>query len=564
MRVPTRRGPAPVPTPRGPSAVPAPAAPATAAPAPVGPSARDAVAPATLGRPASVDPSLPLPPDDDEKSAYRHRRLPVLMIASFVSFTGLLTSQLLFVRMAPWLLALLPLFGFTVLYYLISATVNIGTPGFDLDRHRRLVRDFQPPVHPSVDVFLPVCGEATEVLRNTWEHVSRMVDHYPGRVHVYVLDDSATDEREAMALAFGFVYQRRPNRGWYKKAGNMRYAYQRTLGEHILVLDADFTPRHDMLDEMVPYLAAEPDLGIVQSPQYFRVHSGQGWLERGAGAVQELFYRMVQVSRQHHEAAICVGSCALYRREALDAIGGSTLIEHSEDVHTGFDMRRRGWRLRYLPVPLATGLCPADVNSFFTQQYRWCAGSMSLLGSTKFWNTRMRLRTRLSYLSGFCYYLHTALFTFVGPLVPIVLLAWFPQSVAPANYLWIVPSLVYNLVVFPLWHRCAYRVEAWTVKMIYGWSHAFAIWDLLRGQSMGWQPTGGTGRKNRTGRLWWGMAVCTAGSAALWTGLAAHRMITDDLWTFAPAFLGGAFYLAVALQALLVKPARDIRPERFR
>ena len=130
---------------------------------------------------------------------------------------------------------------------------------------------------------------------------------------------------------------------------------------------------------------------------------------------------------------------------------------------------------------------------------------MSLLGSTKFWNTRMRLRTRLSYLSGFCYYLHTALFTFVGPLVPIVLLAWFPQSVAPANYLWIVPSLIYNLVVFPLWHRCAYRVEAWTVKMVYGWAHAFAIWDLLRGQSMGWQPTGGTGRKNRTGRLWWGI-----------------------------------------------------------
>ncbi|GHJ05656.1 hypothetical protein TPA0907_00230 [Micromonospora humidisoli] len=552
--VPTRRGPATVPTPRGPAA----------APNPVGPAAREVVAPAALGRPATVDPSLPLPPDDDEKAAYRHRRLPVLMVASFVSFTGLLTSQLLFVRMAPWLLALLPLFGFTVLYYLISATVNIGTPGFDLDRHRRLVRDFRPPVHPSVDVFLPVCGEATEVLRNTWEHVSRMVDHYRGRVHVYVLDDSATDEREAMALAFGFVYQRRPNRGWYKKAGNMRYAYQRTLGEHILVLDADFTPRHDMLDEMVPYLAAEPDLGIVQSPQYFRVHAGQGWLERGAGAVQELFYRMVQVSRQHHEAAICVGSCALYRREALDAIGGSTLIEHSEDVHTGFDMRRRGWRLRYLPVPLATGLCPADVSSFFTQQYRWCAGSMSLLGSTKFWNTRMRLRTRLSYLSGFCYYLHTALFTFVGPLVPIVLLAWFPQSVAPANYLWIVPSLVYNLVVFPLWHRCAYRVEAWTVKMIYGWSHAFAIWDLLRGQSMGWQPTGGTGRKNRTGRLWWGMAVCTAGSGALWTGLAAHRMITDDLWTFAPAFLGGVFYLAVALQALLVKPARDIRPERSR
>jgi cellulose synthase (UDP-forming) len=51
-------------------------------------------------------------------------------------------------------------------------------------------------------------------------------------------------------------------------------------------------------------MAAEPRLGIVQSPQHFRVLSGQNWIERGAGAVQELFYRNVQVSRQYFGAAI--------------------------------------------------------------------------------------------------------------------------------------------------------------------------------------------------------------------------------------------------------------------
>ena len=105
--------------------------------------------------------------------------------------------------------------------------------------------------------------------------------------------------------------------------------------------------------------------------------------------------------------------------------------------------------------------------------------------------------------------------------------------------------------------------------MVYGWSHAFAIWDLLRGQSMGWQPTGGTGRKNRTGRLWWGMAVWTAGSGVLWTGLAAHRMIDDDLWTFAPAFLGGAFYLAVVVAGAAGRPSQaargtSVKPRRSR
>lgn len=502
---------------------------------------------------------LPEPPTRTEKNLYVKRRLWILLTTSLVSFTGLVVTQICFIRMSRWLLLLVPLLSFTIVYYLISMAVNAFTPDFDLRRHQQVVRRWKPERYPSVDVFLPVCGEPLPVLRNTWEHVREMAGTYPGPVHVYVLDDSPTDERGDLALGFGFVYQRRLNRGWFKKAGNMRYAYQRTLGDHILVLDADFTPRHDMLNEMVPYFDAEPELGIVQSPQFFRVHDRQGWLERGASAVQELFYRSVQLSRQHHDAAICVGSCALYRRAALDSIGGSTLIEHSEDVHTGFDMRRKGWQLRYIPISLAAGLCPADVGSFFTQQYRWCAGSMSLLASTKFWNTRMRIRTRLGYISGFCYYLHTAMFTFVGPIVPIVMLLWFPNSVRIANYALIAPSVVYNFIIFPLWHRCSYRFECWTVKMLYGWAHAWAIWDILRQQRMGWQSTGSTARKSKTARLWLGISIWTMGTGAFWTAMAVVRMRELGTLTFLPAFLSGAFYLAIALQALLVDPARDVR-----
>jgi cellulose synthase/poly-beta-1,6-N-acetylglucosamine synthase-like glycosyltransferase len=502
------------------------------------------------------------PPTDDEKFLYRKRRLWLVTGASLISFTALMVSQVMFLRMSHWLWLFVPAFGFTVVYYLISLAINVGTRDFDTNRHQRLVRDWKPAEYPSVDVFLPVCGEALDVLHNTWRHVHRMALTYPGRVHVYVLDDSASNERETMALAFGFVYQRRPNRGWFKKAGNMRYAYQRTLGSAILVLDADFTPRADMLNELLPYFDAEPDLGIIQSPQYFRATRNQGWLERGAGAVQELFYRSVQVSRQAHEAAICVGSCAIYRRTALDDIGGSTLIEHSEDVHTGFDMRRKGWRLRYVPVPLAAGLCPGDASSFFTQQYRWCAGSMSLLGSTKFWNLDMRWRQRLSYVSGFCYYLHTALFTFVGPLIPIVMLTAFPQYVRLSHYLLIVPSVLYNFFVFPLWHKTSYRLESWTVKILYGWSHAFAVWDLLRGQAMGWQPTGGTAKKSRTRRLWVGLTLWSLGSALVWTSTAAFRMNTVDALTYTPAFLAGVVYLTTVLQALLVDPEKDVPRRR--
>ncbi|WP_412539507.1 cellulose synthase catalytic subunit [Longispora sp. K20-0274] len=501
---------------------------------------------------------VPLPPTEDEKYLYRGRRLPLLMGTSLISFGCLTFSQVMFIRLTPWLLLLTPLLAFTVAYYVVSFVVNVGTRGFDLRAHSRLVNRWRPAEYPSVDVFLPICGEPAHVVGNTWSCVRKMVAHYPGQVVVHVLDDSADDGFRRTALGFGFRYHRRPNRGWFKKAGNMRHAFERTENDFILILDADFAPRVDMLEEMLPYFDEDPTLGIVQSPQYFRVHKGQGWLERGAGTVQELFYRSVQVSRQHHGAAICVGSCAVYRRAALDAIGGTALIEHSEDVHTGFNLKMKDWGLKYIPVVLAAGLCPGDVDSFFTQQYRWCAGSMSLLSSRKFWTTKLPFRGRLSYISGFCYYLHTGLYTLVTPALPLVLLALFPSEVALANYLFVLPSLVYNLVVVPVWHRTPYGVDVFTVKLIYGWAHLFAIWDIVRGRPMGWQPTGGTGKKSRTRRLWHGLRFWTLGLALVWVGLAAYRMLTAHPLDYVPMFLSGMFALLVACQSLLVRPTQDI------
>jgi len=501
---------------------------------------------------------LPQPPDDKEKYSYVKRNLWVLTASSLVSFSCLVVSQYQLARSSPWLWAYVPFLIFTILYYLTSLRVNAFTRDFDLEKHKELVRSWSPREYPSVDVFLPVCGEPIEVLHNTWTHVRRMADHYPGVVTPYVLDDSASPELAAMAADFGFVYGSRPNRGWFKKAGNLHFGFGISNGEYILILDADFAPRADLLHEMLPYMEANPRLGIVQSPQYFRVLDSQNWIERGAGAVQELFYRSIQVSRDRRNGAICVGSCAIYRRKALEENGGTTLIGHSEDVHTGFDLRRLGWDLRYLPIPLSTGVCPDTLGAFYNQQYRWCSGSMSLLGSKKFWQTKLRPATRMCYMSGFFYYIHTALFTFVAPLIPITLLVAMPEKLRVEHMIMILPSLIYNALIFPMWHRCEYRLEAWAVRMMYGWAHVFAIWDILRGRQMGWQPTGSSGaKKNKTRRFWIGVIVWSGGTALLWVGLAIWRILTLYPPDFALVFASGLFYAAIVVR-ILVQPRKEI------
>ena len=299
---------------------------------------------------------LPTAPSDTEKTGYADRNLALIIRTSLASFGALLISQVRFVFLSPaftWFF--LPFLTFTIAYYVISLCVNVRTRGFDLEAHRELVASWRPVRYPSLDIFLPVCGEPLAVLHNTWANVFELIRAYPGTSTAYVLDDGTDERVRVTAENFGFSWIARPNRGWMKKAGNLRHGFACSSGDFILILDADFAPRPDLTAEMLPYFDADRSLGIVQSPQYFRTRGRMSWMERGAGAVQELFYRLVQVSRDRHDGAICVGSCAIYRREALATNGGTTLIEHSEDVHTGFDLRRAGWGLRYIPVPWRPG-----------------------------------------------------------------------------------------------------------------------------------------------------------------------------------------------------------------
>jgi cellulose synthase (UDP-forming) len=524
--------------------------------------ARD-VHPPPSGRRTRASPvALHMDVSDKEKYGYFGPQHRWYLVARFLAFIGLLVSLIRFSYADARISGLLLIVVLLLVVSLVSLYTSTRPRRMDEAQHRDLVQTFRSGAgesSPSVDVFLPTAGESLTVLETTYSHVEAM--NYPGRVEVYVLDDSDRAEVAALAAAYHFRYLSRPDRGYMKKAGNLAYGYVHSAGDLIAVFDADFAPRPDYLLELVPYLQ-DPGVGIAQSPQFFNTRDGTSWLQQAAGATQELFYRWVQPSRDAIGAPICVGTCAVYRRAALIEAGGFAQIQHSEDVHTGVKVMAAGYTVRYVPIVLAKGLCPNTLTAFIDQQYRWCAGSMSLLSSTKFWNLEMPFRQRLSYVSGFCYYAHTALFTFAGPLIPIIMLIFFPQFVRLEHYLLIVPSVVYNFVVFPLWHKTRYRMETWTVKILYGWAHAFAIWDLLRGQAMGWQPTGGTAKKSRTRRLWLGLGLWSLGTALVWTLAAATRMSSLSAATFTPAFLAGVVYLTTVLQALLVNPVNDVRRKR--
>ncbi|MEP7022242.1 MAG: glycosyltransferase family 2 protein [Actinomycetota bacterium] len=487
-------------------------------------------------------PPLPAPPGDGEKYSYTHRNLAHLTATLAIGAACLIASQLRFEAHSPvpW-----PFMIFTatyVIYQALSLPVNFAGRGFGLAAHTARVQAWQPFRYPSVDIFLPICGEPLDMLRNTWAAVSDLLASYPGPARAFVLDDGPAEEARAAAESAGFGYIRRANPGAWKKSGNLRHAFALTDGEYLVILDADFAPRHDFLAETLPYLD-DPAIAIVQTPQFFRTSTDQNWIENAAGAIQEVFYRSIQVARDRFGAAICVGTSAVYRRAALEPHGGPTLIPYAEDVHTGLDVRRDGWALVYLPIVLSAGNCPDNLDAFVRQQYRWCTGNAGVVFSRRLWTVPMSVPARLTYISGFFYYIYTGLLTFFGPVIPVFMLAFFPGQVQLRNFVILIPAVLCGLVLYPLWHQSGYGPSVWSLGIARGWAHVFALCDSARGKTMGWHPSRTPGSALRRFRIW--VAAWSGGMAVLWTALAGWRTISPGSPQFAVLLLFGLLNLAI-------------------
>ncbi|CAM9227257.1 unnamed protein product, partial [Ectocarpus sp. 6 AP-2014] len=490
---------------------------------------------------------LPCAPTDEEKVIYRNTNRFGIITCAVISFITLTWGMWLFTIVTPafyW-------FGapaIFLIFYTACHYFGIAMWGrdFKLDEHAEVLKASEEKGYmPSVDVFLPVCKEPLYLLANTWKYVAAL--DYPD-FKVFVLDDGASDEVKALASVFGFEYVLRSNAPELKKAGNLRNAFAMTSGEAIAIFDADFCPRPEFLKETVPYFGEDPTIGIVQTPQFFRVRDEQTWIEQGAGVSQEFFYRMVQMNQDRFNAAVCVGSCGLYRRTALEPLGGMAAIEHSEDMYTGYKMTEHGFKIKYLPLALAMGICPEEPQSYFMQQYRWCKGSSTLVREKEFWKSGISNLHKLCFLNGMLYYMATALLIFMAP-IPIMLLVWMEAD----GVLWyhsgfVMPSLIFAGIIMPLWSKQRYGLAAQRVKVLQCYAHLFAIKDTFMGTHAPWLPSGSGSAKKRNAtytaavRL---MIVWNLIITSLIVGGSAWRMTMLTWYHFLPAIAiaSGSFVL---------------------
>ena len=250
-----------------------------------------------------------------------------------------------------------------------------------------------------IDVFITVYGENLGTIRRTVAAAISM----RGEHLTWILDDGGSNAVRDLAAELGARYVRRlSNNG--AKAGNVNHALSLSRGEYFAIFDADFVPKEDFLYETVPFFI-DSNVAFVQTPQAYG--NIKNLVSSGAGFMQSVFYRFIQPGRNRFNAAFCVGTNVIFRREAIDAIGGMFVDSKSEDVWTSLMLHENGWRSVYIPVTLAVGDAPETVEDYTKQQLRWASGGFEILMRHNPLNPRHRLTMdqRLQYTVTATHYL---------------------------------------------------------------------------------------------------------------------------------------------------------------
>jgi cellulose synthase (UDP-forming) len=343
-----------------------------------------------------------------------------------------------------------------------------------------------------VDVFITVYGEPLEKIART----AAAAVAIRGKHNTWILDDGESDAVRDLAGDLGVRYVRRLTHHG-AKAGNVNHALSIASGEFFAIFDADFVPSEDFLYETLPFFI-DDGVAFVQTPQsYGNMHN---LVSRGAGFMQSVFYRFIQPGRNRFNAAFCVGTNVLFRRQAIDDVGGMCTDSKSEDVWTSLRLHERGWRSIYIALTLAVGDAPETIEDYTKQQLRWASGGFEILLQRNPLSPRTRLTVdqRIQYFVTATHYLvgiTPLLLIFVPPLEIYFDLR--PVNLSVTWLTWLLFYLgFYGLQILLAFHTMgSFRVETLVMAAVSFPIYIRAFINVFSGHEQKWHVTGSSGKR---------------------------------------------------------------------
>lgn len=363
------------------------------------------------------------------------------------------------------------------------------------------VDSWLPDPLPSVTVQLPIFNEPFVVKRVI--DATACLDWPHDRLEIQVLDDStdATPDLAASAVAYwqtvgvNIKHIRRPHREGYK-AGALSFGLTQATGEFIAILDADFVPFPDFLNQTMGFFA-NPQIGFVQA-RWVHLNRNTSLLTYLQSLGIDGHFMVEQLVRANKGYIMSFnGAAGVWRRTAIIDAGGWGFGSLTEDLDLSYRAALRGWKSAYLPnVAIPCELVPS-ISAYRKQQTRWAQGSAEcvrrLLPSIIRSHFRVPVKIQaILHLTGYFIQVLMLITSLLSPLIVVVpisegwrtLLSWIgivllPVAIAP---IFLVLTAQRFLHPHSWWREILLMPLLWLFGTGMTLNNSWAVWQGLRAQ----------------------------------------------------------------------------------
>ena len=144
------------------------------------------------------------------------------------------------------------------------------------------------------------------------------------------------------------------------KAGalNLALGLMNSDCSHIVVVDSDYQALPHARKSIANAIERYPDHTLLQFPQFYRNTDQVDTHSELNHYFNHHLYRPF-----NRERALSTGTYAVIRRSDLLSLGGWSGASITEDAQMGVLMHQRGFRSRFIPEVIATGLLPNSLNA---------------------------------------------------------------------------------------------------------------------------------------------------------------------------------------------------------
>ncbi len=473
---------------------------------------------------------------------WKIRAAGVFLLAATVWYIPWLLSSLNWKE--PWLSV-----PFTVANLMVMVVTLVSL----INNWQRIVAEEQlvpTGEEPTVAVIISTCGEPARMVYLTGKSV--LTQNWPEKNLVVVISDDVHRNEIRQIAKFlqrehplaKVIYNKPPrcgdsSRNGDAKAGNLNSALELVDKiapqiEFVETRDADDkVGSPDFLRQVIGQLQADPNIAFVQTIKECEAGDGDPFANKAP-----LFYRGVMLSKNAANAVFPCGSGVVWRREALSDIGGFPTWNLLEDLHSGVEVLRRGWRGIYLPIVGAVAqIVPEDIPNVYKQRGTWALDTMRLFWwKNPLFTKGLSIRQRLHFLElGLFYLLSFA--TLVLATVPVI-------------------SLFFN--IYPLvTNHVAYALHFWLYAM------AIELFLVTLADGLPYESLW------RSRQMWLGLAPVYAKACilALWYGpnrKPAYQVTRKNHqigWYWRETFIQSALLVALVVAVLYQMATRSLLME---